>query len=117
MQIEKFTLIGATTRWACSLRQCALGSGSSNDSTSTRPAISSNFHRTAEVMQVEIDEEGAQEIAKRSRGTPRVANRLLPVFATSRRCGRCTINRKVAADALLLLEVDQLGSTTWTRGS
>jgi Holliday junction DNA helicase RuvB len=67
-------------------------------------------HRTAEVMQVEIDEDGAKEIAKRSRGTPRVANRLLRRirdFAQMRAGG--SINRKVAADALQLLEVDQFG--------
>ena len=67
-------------------------------------------HRTAEVMQVDIDEEGAKEIAKRSRGTPRVANRLLRRirdFAQVRAGG--SINRKVAADALQLLEVDQFG--------
>ena len=67
-------------------------------------------HHTAEVMQVEIDEEGGKEIAKRSRGTPRVANRLLRRirdFAQVRAGG--TINRKVAADALQLLEVDQFG--------
>lgn len=67
-------------------------------------------HRTAEVMQVEIDDEGATEIAKRSRGTPRVANRLLRRirdFAQMRAGGNIT--RKVAADALLLLEVDQFG--------
>src|SRR5881275_1599452 len=67
-------------------------------------------HRTAEVMQVDIDEEGGKEIAKRSRGTPRVANRLLRRirdFAQVRASGN--INRKVAADALQLLEVDQFG--------
>jgi len=67
-------------------------------------------HRTAEVMQVDIDEDGAKEIAKRSRGTPRVANRLLRRirdFAQVKAGGR--INRKVAADALQLLEVDQFG--------
>jgi Holliday junction DNA helicase RuvB len=67
-------------------------------------------HRTAEVMQVEIDEDGAKEIAKRSRGTPRVANRLLRRirdFAQVRAGG--SIDRKVAADALQLLEVDQFG--------
>jgi Holliday junction DNA helicase RuvB len=61
-------------------------------------------------MQVDIDEEGAAEIAKRSRGTPRVANRLLRRirdFAQVRASGN--INRKVAAEALLLLEVDQFG--------
>ena len=61
-------------------------------------------------MQVDIDEDGGKEIAKRSRGTPRVANRLLRRirdFAQVRAGGQ--INRKVAADALQLLEVDQFG--------
>ena len=59
---------------------------------------------------MEIDEEGGKEIAKRSRGTPRVANRLLRRirdFAQVRAGGN--IDRKVAADALQLLEVDQFG--------
>jgi Holliday junction DNA helicase RuvB len=59
---------------------------------------------------VEIDEDGAKEIAKRSRGTPRVANRLLRRirdFAQVRAGGKIT--RKVSADALQLLEVDQFG--------
>ena len=67
-------------------------------------------HRTAEVMQVEIDEDGAKEIAKRSRGTPRVANRLLRRvrdYAQVRANG--IITKDVARAALAMLDVDQFG--------
>jgi Holliday junction DNA helicase RuvB len=111
MQIEKFTLIGATTRLGMLTPPMRARFGIEQRLNFYPPGdLEQIVHRTAEVMQVEIDEEGAQEIAKRSRGTPRVANRLLRRirdFAQMRAGG--TINRKVAADALLLLEVDQFG--------
>jgi Holliday junction DNA helicase RuvB len=62
------------------------------------------------VLDVEIDPEGAREIARRSRGTPRLANRLLKRvrdFATVQYDGRIT--REVADTALDLLEVDRFG--------
>ena len=66
--------------------------------------------RSAELLNVEIDPSGAEEIAKRSRGTPRVANRLLRRvrdFAQVRAQGKVT--RSVADQALRLLEVDEIG--------
>ena len=66
--------------------------------------------RAAEILGVAIDQEGANEIARRSRGTPRVANRLLKrvrdfaqVFESSE------INAEIAQEALARLEVDKLG--------
>ncbi len=111
MQIEKFTLIGATTRLGMLTPPMRARFGI-EQRLNFYPAsdLEQIVHRTAEVMQVEIDDEGATEIAKRSRGTPRVANRLLRRirdFAQMRAGGNIT--RKVAADALLLLEVDQFG--------
>src|SRR3954463_2567912 len=111
MQIEKFTLIGATTRLGMLTAPMRARFGI-EQRLNFYPAndLEQIVHRTAEVMQVEIDDDGAQEIAKRSRGTPRVANRLLRRirdFAQVRAGG--VINRKVAADALQLLEVDQFG--------
>jgi Holliday junction DNA helicase RuvB len=111
MQIEKFTLIGATTRLGMLTPPMRARFGI-EQRLNFYPAsdLEQIVHRTAEVMQVEIDEEGAREIAKRSRGTPRVANRLLRRirdFAQVRAGGNIT--RKVAADALQLLEVDQFG--------
>jgi holliday junction DNA helicase RuvB len=66
--------------------------------------------RSAEVLSIPIDQDGAAEIAMRSRGTPRIANRLLRRvrdFAQVRAAGR--IDRKTACDALQLLEVDTHG--------
>src|SRR6478752_4263074 len=102
MQIEKFTLIGATTRLGMLTPPMRARFGIEMRLNYYPPAdLEEIVHRTAEVMQVEIDEEGAKEIAKRSRGTPRVANRLLRRirdYAQVRASGH--INRKVAADAL-----------------
>jgi Holliday junction DNA helicase RuvB len=67
-------------------------------------------HRSARLLNVEIDEEGADEISRRSRGTPRIANRLLRRvrdYAQVRADGRIT--RAVAETALDLLEVDRFG--------
>ena len=66
--------------------------------------------RSASVFQVEIDDKGALEIARRSRGTPRLANRLLKRvrdFAQVKYDGRITL--EVANFALDLLEVDKFG--------
>jgi len=66
--------------------------------------------RSAKLLKVEIDRQGCIEIARRSRGTPRIANRLLRRvrdFADIRADG--TVNAKTADDALNLLNVDKLG--------
>lgn len=66
--------------------------------------------RSADIFDVEIDEEGALEIARRSRGTPRIANRLLRRtrdFAQVRSDN--SINQDIASQALSLLEVDKAG--------
>jgi Holliday junction DNA helicase RuvB len=66
--------------------------------------------RTAEVLKVEVTPEGAKEIARRSRGTPRVANRLLRRvrdYAQVRADG--VISEDVARAALAMLDVDQYG--------
>ena len=66
--------------------------------------------RSASVLQVEIEEEGGRQIASRSRGTPRLANRFLKRvrdFAQVRYDG--VITKQVASDALDLLDVDCLG--------
>ncbi|HMG69799.1 MAG TPA: Holliday junction branch migration DNA helicase RuvB, partial [Gemmatimonadaceae bacterium] len=78
MPIEKFTLIGATTRLGMLTPPMRARFGIEMRLNFYPPTdLEQIVHRTAEVMQVEIDEDGAREIAKRSRGTPRVANRLL----------------------------------------
>src|SRR6478672_7236282 len=99
MPIERFTLIGATTRLGMLTAPMRARFGI-EQRLNFYPAadLEQIVHRTAEVMQVEIDEDGGKEIAKRARGTPRVANRLLRRirdFAQVRAGGKIT--RKVAA--------------------
>ena len=74
------------------------------------PELTTIILRSAQVLDVEIDAKGAKEIARRSRGTPRLANRLLKRvrdFAQVKYDGKIT--PKVAGFALDLLEVDQYG--------
>ncbi len=68
------------------------------------------LHRSARILDVPLDADGAAEIARRARGTPRIANRLLRRvrdFAEVRATGHVT--RQVARDALALLDVDEAG--------
>src|SRR5581483_2081303 len=69
------------------------------------------IRRSASLLEIEIDEFGARELAQRSRGTPRIANRLLKRvrdFVQVRGKGS-KINQEMAAAALALFEVDSLG--------
>jgi holliday junction DNA helicase RuvB len=71
--------------------------------------------RTAEILNTAINEEGAAEIGRRSRGTPRIANRLLKRvrdFVAVRAAGN-TINEAIASEALELFNVDPCG-LDWT---
>ncbi|MEG1070166.1 MAG: Holliday junction branch migration DNA helicase RuvB, partial [Ruthenibacterium sp.] len=66
--------------------------------------------RSAAILDVEVDREGALEIARRSRGTPRLANRLLKrVRDWAQVKGAGAINEDCAAEALSFFEVDNLG--------
>jgi Holliday junction DNA helicase RuvB len=71
--------------------------------------------RSAQILAIETEPDGAAEIARRSRGTPRIANRLLRRvrdYAQVKAGGRIT--REVADQALGMLKVDGSASTTWT---
>ena len=66
--------------------------------------------RSAGILGIEIDEDGAYEIASRSRGTPRIANRLLKRIRDYAQVkGDGNINLKIASYALDRLEIDELG--------
>jgi holliday junction DNA helicase RuvB len=111
MPIEPFTLVGATTRLGMLTPPMRARFGIEMR-LNYYPAedLETIVRRTAEVLKVEIDDAGTSEIAKRSRGTPRVANRLLRRlrdFAQVRSGG--VINREVAHQALQLLDVDVYG--------
>ena len=114
LDLPKFTLVGATTR-------AGLLSAPLRDRFGvvhhlefyTPEELKVIIRHSAIILGVEIDEKGALELARRSRGTPRLANRLLKRvrdFAEVKYDGK--INEEVAAFALDLLEVDKLGLDT-----
>jgi holliday junction DNA helicase RuvB len=111
LDIPRFTLVGATTRAGLlpgPLRD-RFGFTAQLDFYAA-PDLEHILHRSAELLGVPLEPIGAVEIARRSRGTPRIANRLLRRvrdFAQVRADGRVT--REVAMDALELYEVDELG--------
>ena len=111
LDLPRFTLIGATTR-------PGLLTGPLRDRFGvafrlqyyTPEELSLIVCRSASILNVAIDEEGALEIARRSRGTPRLANRLLKrVRDWAQVRGDGAITEDVAAEALTFFEVDHLG--------
>lgn len=111
LDLPHFTLIGATTRLgaiAAPLRdrfgvQCCLEFYKPEE-------LQYIITRAAEILNVKIDKEGAMEIARRSRGTPRIANRLLKrVRDFAQVLGVEVIDRQLADEALAKLEVDRYG--------
>lgn len=111
LDLPHFTLIGATTRLgaiAAPLRdrfgvQCCLEFYKPEE-------LQFIITRAAEILNVKIDREGAMEIARRSRGTPRIANRLLKrVRDFAQVLGVEVIDSQLADEALAKLEVDRYG--------
>ncbi len=111
IDLQPFTLIGATTRagaLAAPLRD--------RFGVISRLEYYKQEHlvfivkRAAEILDIEIEEQGAVEIAKRSRGTPRIANRLLKrVRDYAQITGDGVITETLADEALAMLEVDKCG--------
>lgn len=111
LELPKFTLVGATTR-------AGMLTGPLRDRFGVisrldfyhEAALTQIVERTARILNVEIDPTGALEVAKRARGTPRVANRLLRrVRDYAQVKADNAISLKVAQEALVMLEVDQYG--------
>ncbi len=111
LELKKFTLVGATTRTGlltAPLRDrfgitCRLNYYDVSD-------ITSIVHRSARILDIDIKDDGADEIAKRSRGTPRIANALVRRvrdYAQVRADG--IITRDVTSKALEMLAIDHLG--------
>ena len=111
IDLPKFTLVGATTRAGLLTAPLRDRFGVINKlEFYTIDELKQIIIRSAGLLNVEIDEQGAVEMARRSRGTPRLANRLLKRvrdFAQVKYDGKITY--EVANDALNLLEVDKLG--------
>ena len=111
LDLPEFTLIGATTRTGLLTTPLRDRFGVTHRLELYAPAeLALIVLRSAGILEVEVDDAGAEAIAARSRGTPRVANRLLKRvrdFAEVRRAGH--IDAAVAREALDLLEVDEAG--------
>ncbi len=115
--LPKFTLIGATTK-AGEL------SGPLRDRFGiihrlefyTEDELSQVIQRTSKILNIEIDENGARAIARRSRGTPRIANRLIKRvsdYAIVKHNGK--INQEIANKSLDILKIDEFGLDTTDR--
>ncbi|BDF57809.1 Holliday junction ATP-dependent DNA helicase RuvB [Christensenellaceae bacterium] len=111
IDLPRFTLVGATTRAGMLTSPLRDRFGIINrlqmyDADQLKTIV----RRSARILDIHVDEQGAEEIARRSRGTPRIANRLLRRvrdFADVRAEGMIT--KKAADEGLKLLEVDELG--------
>lgn len=111
LKLPRFTVIGATTRLALVTAplRARFGVVFRLDYYDVE-AMSAIIARAARLLNVKIDDDGMREIAQRSRGTPRVALRLLRRvrdYATVRANG--AITREIACEAMDLLEIDSLG--------
>ncbi len=111
LSLPPFTLVGATTRAGLLSAPLRDRFGViSRLELYTKEDLTTIVTRSAQIMNVDIAPEGAAEIASRSRGTPRIANRLLRRvrdYAQVMSDGRIT--KEIADKALLMLEIDSLG--------
>jgi Holliday junction DNA helicase RuvB len=116
LSLPRYTLVGATTRAGLLTAPLRARFGIANRLDYYQPEVLlSILHRSAKILQVDVSEEGSIEISRRSRGTPRIANRLL------RRCrdfaqadtrlahAGGVVSKEVAEFALRALEVDSHG--------
>ncbi len=111
LNLNRFTLVGATTRAGLltSPLRSRFGVTLRLDYYSAEELVQI-LHRSARLMNVSATEEGMWEVASRSRGTPRVANRLLRrVRDVAQVRGEKSISADLAKDALHLLEIDDFG--------
>jgi Holliday junction DNA helicase RuvB len=117
LDLPRFTLIGATTRAGLltSPLRDRFGIVERLEFYSAEE-LSQIVTRSASILQIAVDNEGSVEIARRSRGTPRIANRLLRRvrdFAEVK--GDGVINQSIAERAMEMLQVDELGFDTMDR--
>ncbi len=111
LDLPQFTLVGATTRMGMLTAPLRDRFGIKEQlKLYTKDTLKQIVARSAEILHIEIDGAGAEEIASRARGTPRIANRLLRRvrdFAEVRAGG--TIDLRAAQDGLQMLGIDELG--------
>ncbi|MDO4836634.1 MAG: Holliday junction branch migration DNA helicase RuvB [Clostridia bacterium] len=111
LDLPRFTLIGATTRLGMLSSPLRDRFGIKEQLELYTPeSLKEIVTRSADILHIDIDEDGALEIASRSRGTPRIANRLLRrVRDYSQVRGSGVIDLETAQNALAMLKIDELG--------
>ncbi len=111
VDLKKFTLVGATTRAGMLTAPLRDRFGVINRlELYTTEDLTFIIERSARILGINIEKDGAIEIARRSRGTPRIANRLLRrVRDYAQIVGNGVIDKKTADAALRMLEIDDLG--------
>ena len=110
IDLAHFTLIGATTRagsLSAPLRDRFLITN--HMQYYTKEELKQIIIRAAHILQIDIDDSGAEEIARRSRGTPRIANRLLKRIRDFAQVQQSAITADIASLALKALHVDDIG--------
>jgi len=117
LPLAPFTLIAATTRVAdlSSPLRSRFSGGIFRLEFYSEDDIASIVRRSAKILEVKIDESGVREIAKRSRATPRTANYLLKRARDYAQLKRLPLSGNIVAEALGMLEVDNLGLTPLDR--
>ena len=117
LRLKRFTLVGATTRAGMLSAPLRDRFGITQRLEFYSPEeLAAILRRSAGILNLKLDADGADEIAKRSRGTPRIANRLLKrVRDWAQVSNADSVGRALAQEALLRLEVDELGLDTVDR--
>ncbi len=111
LELPRFTLVGATTRMGLLTSPLRDRFGIKEQLASYSAAdLCTIIKRSASILDIELVEAGAEEIAKRSRGTPRIANRLLRrVRDFAQVCGSGVVDLPSASQGLKMLGIDELG--------
>jgi Holliday junction DNA helicase RuvB len=111
IDLPPFTLIAATTRIALmsSPLRSRFSGGVYRLNFYTEDEIKQIIKRSAEILKIKIDDSAAEEIAKRSRNTPRIANHLLKRCRDFAQVNKKGLSRAVVCEALSLLGVDEIG--------
>jgi len=111
LELPPFTLVGATTRAGMLTNPLRDRFGIvSRLEFYNNQELTKIVERSAGLLSVDIDQDGAKEIAKRSRGTPRIANRLLRrVRDYAEVKAKGSVNKKIADEALKMLDIDLIG--------
>lgn len=117
LDLPPFTMIAATTRVSLisSPLRSRFSGGTFRLEFYTEPEITEIVKRSATILGVPLSEDAAQEIARRSRATPRTANYLLKRARDFAQVHKGDLSSKYVADALALLEIDELGLTALDR--